>query len=158
MKFKCFCGNIINATMQFCKGPCRLYRESDYILKIKFFFDMISTKEYLDGRKLVEAFFCEECKRYSVLSGDSTYVFKLCPGETMPFGECEIYHLIDEFENEAILTELDDPQKRNEIIKSDFKLLPKTRMMNISFTEKKAYIENLDGSIETYILEREVKR
>ena len=76
----------------------------------------------------------------------------------MPSGDCEIYHLIDEFEDDAILTELDDPQKRNEIIKSDFKLLPKTRMMNISFTEKKAYIENLDGSIETYILEREIKK
>lgn len=158
MKFKCFCGNVINATVQFCKGVCTLRSESNYILWIKDFYEMISAKEYIEGPKLVEAFFCEECKRYSVLINGSTYVFKLCTGETMPSGECETYHLMDEFEEDAILTELDDPQKKDEIIKSDFKSLPKTRMMNISFTEKKAYIENLDGSIETYILDHVVKR
>lgn len=158
MKFKCFCGNVINATVQFCKGVCHLHSESDYILWIKFFFDMISTKEYVEGHKSVEAFFCEECKRYSVLSDGSTYGFKLCPDETMPSSDCEIYHLMDECEEEAILTELGDPQKRDEIIKSDFNLLPKTRMMNISFTEEKAYIENLDGSIETYVIDHVVKR
>lgn len=156
MKFKCFCGNVINATEQFCKGVCSLRSESDYILWIKLYLDMISLKEYNGGHKL--AFFCEECKRYSVLSGDSTYGFKLCSGETMPFGDCEIYHLMDEFEEDAIFTVLDDPQKRNEAIESDFKLLHKTRMMNFSSKDKKAYIENLDGSIETYILEREIKR
>ena len=155
MKFKCFCGNVINATVSPCKGVCRLCNKNEYILWIKFMCNLIPLKERPDFKR---TFFCDECKRYSVLSGRSTYVFKLCSCETMPSGDCEIYHLIDEFEDDAILTELDDPQKRNEIIKSDFKLLPKTRMMNISFTEKKAYIENLDGSIETYILEREIKK
>ena len=40
---------------------------------------------------------------------------------------------------------------------SDFKSLPQTRMMNISFAEKTAYIENLDGSIETYVVEKVIK-
>lgn len=117
--------------------------------------DLIPMKEYPDFKS---TFFCDECKRYSVFDGEDLYVFKPCPRETVLSDNYETYHLMDEFESNEIGCVLDVPQKRNEVIKSDFKLLPKTRMMNISFKDKKAYIENLDGSIETYILEREIKK
>lgn len=156
MKFCCTCGNVINATVQFCIGPCVLRTESEYILWIKFLYDMISMKEYPDFKR---AFFCDECKRYSVFysHGGDLYVFKPAPVKIKPSDDYEAYHLMDEFEEEEIASVCDDPQKRNEAINSDFTLLPKTRMMNISFAEKKAYIENLDGSIETYVVEKIVK-
>lgn len=116
--------------------------------------NLIPMKERPDFKR---TFFCYECKRYTVFDGENRYVFKPCPGETVLSDNYETYHLMDEFESNEIGCVLHDPQKRNEVIKSDFKLLPKTRMMNISFTEKKAYIENLDGSVETYILECEIK-
>lgn len=153
MKFKCFCDNVINATENLCKEVCILFNESEYILWIKFFLKVMN--EYPDFKR---AFFCNECKRYSVFDGEDLYVFKPSPVETTLLNDYETYHLMDEFEKDAILTELDDPQNKDEIIKFNFNSLPKTRMMNISFTEKKAYIENLDGSIETYILEREIKK
>ena len=84
-------------------------------------------------------------------------MFKPAPVKITLSDDYKAYHLMDEFEEEEIASVCDDPQKRNEAIKSDFTLLPKTRMMNISFKEKKAYIENLDGSIETYVVEKIVK-
>ena len=117
--------------------------------------DLISMKEYPDFKR---TFFCDECRRYSVFDGEDLYVFKPSPVETIQLNDYETYHLMDEFECDEIGYVLDAPQKRDEIIKSDFNSLPKTRMMNISFTEEKAYIENLDGSIETYILEHVVNR
>ena len=155
MKFKCFCGNVINATVSPCKGVCKLYNKTEYILWNKFNCDIISMKEYPDFKR---TFFCDECRRYSVFDGEDLYVFKPSSAEIMLSDGYEAYHLMDEFESGEIVCGYDDPQKINEAIKSDFNSLPKTRMMNISFTEKKAYIENLDGSIETYILEHEVKR
>ncbi len=155
MKFGCTCGNVINATVSPCKGVCKLYNKSEYILWIKFLCDIISIKKY---PKFKRTFFCDECKRYSVFDGEDLYVFKPCPVETMLSDDYEAYHLMDEFESGEIVCGYDDPQKREEAISSDFNSLPKTRMMNISFPEKKAYIENLDGSIETYILERVVIR
>ena len=76
---------------------------------------------------------------------------------TLP-DDYESYHLTDEYEEEDIAVFYDDPQNRNEAIRSDFNSLLKTRMMNISFTEEKAFIENLDGSIETYIIDRIIKK
>lgn len=155
MKFKCFCGNVINTTVSPCKGVCRLCNKNEYILWIKFMCNLIPMKERPDFKR---TFFCDECKRYTVFNSENRYVFKPDTVETIQLNDYETYHLMDEFECDEIGCVLDDPQKENEVIKSDFKLLPKTRMMNISFTEKKAYIENLDGSIETYILEREIKK
>ena len=154
MKFKCTCGNVINATEEFCKGVCVLHTESEYILWIKFICGLIPMKEH-PGFKLT--FFCEECKRYSFFNGEDLYVLKPCPVETSHSVDYEAYHLIDEFESEEIVVRYDDPQKINELIESDFKSLPQTRMMNISFKEKTAYIENLDGSIETYVVEKVIK-
>lgn len=154
MKFKCTCGNVINTTDGFCKGACVLHTKNEYILWIKFICDLIPMKEHPGFKR---TFFCNECKRYSVFYGEDLYVFKPCPVETTLPNDFESYHLMDEFECEEIGSVYDDPQKINEAIKSNFNLLPKTRMMNISFTEKKAYIENLDGSIETYIVEKIVK-
>lgn len=154
MKFYCFCGNVINATVSPCKGVCKLYNKNEYILWIKFYCEIISADEYPNFKR---TFFCDECKRYSVFDGENLYVFKSCPVETTLPNDYEAYHLIEEFEIDRILDVYDDPQKRNEAIKSDFNSLPKTRMMNISFKEKKAYIENLDGSIETYVVEKIVK-
>ncbi|MDE7293627.1 MAG: hypothetical protein K2N72_04300 [Oscillospiraceae bacterium] len=156
MKFMCTCGNVINTTGGFCKEACVLYNESEYILWNKFICDIIPMKEYDPSFK--RAFFCDECKRYSVFEGEDLYVFMPYSGEIMLSDEYESYHLIDEFESEEICYLYEDTQKRNEATKSDFSSLPKTRMMNISFKEKKAYIENLDGSIETYIAECVIKR
>ena len=155
MKFKCFCGNVINATVSPCEGVCVLHNKNEYLLWIKFMCDLIPMKEFPGFKR---TFFCDECRRYSVFDGEDLYVFKPSPVETIQLNDYETYYLMDEFECDEIGCVLDDPQKRNEVIKSDFSSLPKTRMMNISFTEKKAYIENLDGSIETYILEREIKK
>ncbi|MDE6745432.1 MAG: hypothetical protein K2J72_02205 [Oscillospiraceae bacterium] len=155
MKFKCFCGNVINTTSGSCKEACVLHTKSEYILWIKFMCDLIPMKEFHDFKR---TFFCDECRRYSVFDGEDLYVFKPSPVETIQLNDYETYHLMDECECDEIGCVLDDPQKRNEIIKSDFNSLPKTRMMNISFTEKKAYIENLDGSIETYVIDHVVKR
>lgn len=155
MKFKCTCGNVINGTVT-CKGLCKLYTEYNYVQWIKYLCEVISYKEY--GAKYLHTFYCEECKRFYIYVGNDLYVFKTCLIETILPDDYEAYHLVDEFESGEIVCGYDDPQKINEVIKSDFNSLPKTRMMNISFTEKKAYIENLDGSIETYILEREIKK
>lgn len=154
MKFYCTCGNVINATVQFCIGPCALRTESEYILWIKCLYDMISIKEYPTFKR---AFFCDECNRYSVFDSGDLYVFKPDLVKIKLSDDYEAYHLMDEFEEEEIASVCDDPQKRNEAIESDFTSLPKTRMMNISFKEKKAYIENLDGSIETYVVEKIIK-
>ncbi len=155
MKFKCTCGNVINATISPCKGVCKLYTKSEYILWIKFYCKIISADEYPD---FIRTFFCDECKRYSVFYRENLlYVFKPCPVETPMPDDYEAYHLIEEIETDRILDVYDDPQKRNELIESDFKSLPQTRMMNISFAEKTAYIENLDGSIETYVVEKVIK-
>ena len=155
MKFKCFCGNVINATDGFCKEVCTLHNESEYLLWIKFICDLIPMKDYPHFKR---AFFCDECKRYSVFDGGDLYVFKPYPVEMTLPDDYEAYHLMDEYEEEEIAVFYNDPQKRNEAIKSDFNSLPKTRMMNISFAKKKAYIENLDGSIETYIIDRVIKK
>ena len=64
---------------------------------------------------------------------------------------------MNEIEADILITDFTTPQKINELIESDFKSLPQTRMMNISFKEKTAYIENLDGSIETYVVEKVIK-
>ncbi|MBD5140539.1 MAG: hypothetical protein HDT25_03865 [Ruminococcus sp.] len=155
MKFKCFCGNVINATVSPCEGVCVLHNKNEYLLWIKFICDLIPMKEHPDFKRV---FFCEECKRYSVFDGEDLYVFKPSPVETIQTNDYEAYHLMDEFESEKICCAYDDPQKINETIKSDFSSLPKTRMMNISLTKEKAYIENLDGSIETYVIDHIVKR
>lgn len=162
MKLKCYCGNVINTTGGFCRGVCKLYNENEYILLIKYFSGAIPMQEYHGGGKMI--FFCEECKRYYIFIDDTTYVVKPCLDEKILYDDYEPYHLIDEFEQEEIANIYDDPkkssdpQKRDEAIESDFKLLHKTRMMNFSSKDKKAYIENLDGSIEAYILEREIKK
>ena len=154
MKFKCTCGNVINATICPCKWVCRLYTQSQYIMWIKFICDIIPIEE---RPKLEASLFCEECKRYSFFNGEDLYVLKPSPVEASHSVDYEAYHLIDEFESEEIVVRYDDPQKINQLIESDFKSLPQTRMMNISFAEKTAYIENLDGSIETYVVEKVIK-
>ena len=154
MKFKCTCGNVINATEEFCKGVCVLHTESEYILWIKFICGLIPMKEH---PRFKLTFFCEECNRYSVFYGGDLYVFKPCPAETILPNDYESYHLMDELECEEIAGVYNDPQKISEAIESDFKSLPQTRMMNISFAEKTAYIENLNGSIETYVVEKVIK-
>lgn len=146
---------MINTTGGSCKEACVLHTKSEYILWIKFMCDLIPMKEFPGFKR---TFFCDECRRYSVFDGEDLYVFKPSSAEIMLSDGYEAYHLMDEFESGEIVCGYDDPQKINEAIKSDFNSLPKTRMMNISFTEKKAYIENLDGSFEIYILEHEIKK
>lgn len=154
MKFYCTCGNVINGTVT-SKGLCKLYTKHDYVQWIKYLCEVIPYKEY--DFKCLHTFYCEECMRYYVYVGDDLYVFKICPVEMTMSDDYESHHLLDEFESGEIVCGYDNTQKINETIESNFTLLPQTRMMNISFAEKKAYIENLDGNIETYVVEKIVK-
>jgi len=154
MKFKCTCGNVIDGTIGLGKGLCDLYTADEYIQWIKCICHDLPIREYPDS---LSALYCEECNRYYVYINDDVYVYKPLYAKEILHDNYESYHLMNEIEADILITDFTTPQKINQLIESDFKSLPQTRVMNISFAEKTAYIKNLDGSIETYVVEKVIK-
>ena len=147
MKFGCVCGNVINGTVSPCSGLYKIYSPNEYIKYIDWIKDDLNIKPY--PRDWIRAYYCEVCGRYYLEIDNKNIYNRLVPSKFEPGAESyTALHFMDEFED----------SKNFEKIEEDKTIVPDTRMLYISYEDKRAYIVNKDGTKETFVIEEPPKK